>query len=152
MNKNLLVKTILIIAVLIVFLFGIFGIPSSLTPKGLLASMQQRIHLGLDLKGGTHLILQVQVNDAINADTDREIERLKDDLKAANIAYAEISKPNPQQNPEVIQIKGVPPESAGELRHIVTDKAQEYDLASGAENTWTLLLNNSAATETRKKA
>ena len=152
MNKNLLVKTILIIAVLIVFLFGIFGIPSSLTLKGLLASMQQRIHLGLDLKGGTHLILQVQVNDAINADTDREIERLKDDLKAANIAYAEISKPNPQQNPEVIQIKGVPPESAGELRHIVTDKAQEYDLASGAENTWTLTLKNSIATETRKKA
>ena len=45
MNKNLLVKTILIIAVLIVFLFGIFGIPSSLTPKGLLASMQQRIRV-----------------------------------------------------------------------------------------------------------
>ena len=59
--------------------------------------MQQRIHLGLDLKGGTHLILQVQVNDAINADTDRSIERLKDDLKAKNINYAEITKPNPQQ-------------------------------------------------------
>ncbi len=72
MNKNLLAKTILIIAVLIVFLFGIFGIPQRFTPPGLLASLQQRIHLGLDLKGGTHLILQVQVNDAVNADTDRD--------------------------------------------------------------------------------
>ena len=41
MNKNLLVKTILIIAVLIVFLFGIFGIPKSFTPQGLLASLQR---------------------------------------------------------------------------------------------------------------
>ena len=47
MNKNLLAKTILIIAVLIVFLFGIFGIPGSLSGKGLLAALQNRIHLGL---------------------------------------------------------------------------------------------------------
>ena len=65
MNKNLLAKTVLIIAVLIVFLIGIVGIPSSFTGQGLADSIQKRIHLGLDLKGGTHLILQVQVNDAI---------------------------------------------------------------------------------------
>src|SRR5450631_3038368 len=111
MTKNLTPKIILIIAVLLVFLFGIFGIPKSFTPAGLLASLQQRIHLGLDLKGGTHLILQVQVNDAINADSDRAIERLKDDLKAKNVSYAEISKPNPAQNPELISIKGIPSES-----------------------------------------
>ena len=91
---------------LIFFLFGIFGIPKSFTPAGLLAAMQERIHLGLDLKGGTHLILQVQVNDAINADTDRAVERLKDDLKTKNIVYAEISKPNPQQNPDVDRDQG----------------------------------------------
>ena len=113
MNKNLLAKTILIIAVLIVFMFGIFGIPKSFTPQGLVAALQSRIHLGLDLKGGTHLILQVQVNDAVNADTDRTVERLKEDLKGGNIAFGEISKPDPQQRPEVVEIKGVPPESAG---------------------------------------
>ena len=46
MNKNLLAKTILIIAVLIAFLFGIFGIPGSVSGKGLLAALQSRIHLG----------------------------------------------------------------------------------------------------------
>ncbi|MGA2369501.1 MAG: protein translocase subunit SecD [Candidatus Korobacteraceae bacterium] len=152
MNKNLLAKTILIIAVLIVFLVGIVGIPSSFTAKGLLASLQQRIHLGLDLKGGTHLILQVQVNDAVNADTDRTVEQLKDDLKKANIAYGEISKPDPQQHPEVIAIKGVPPESSSDLRHIIGDKFPEYDLTSGAQNTWTVAMKSSVATETRKKA
>src|SRR5208282_549153 len=111
MNKNLLAKTILIIAVLIAFLFGIFGIPGSLSGKGLLAALQSRIHLGLDLKGGTHLILQVQVNDAVNADSDRAVERLKDALKSKNISYAEITKPDPQQHPELVVVKGVPPES-----------------------------------------
>src|SRR5208283_1035684 len=152
MNKNLLAKTILIIAVLVVFLFGIFGIPGSLSNKGLLAALQSRIHLGLDLKGGTHLILQVQVNDAINADTDRAVERLKDALKSGNIAFGEISKTDPQNHPELIQIKGVPPESSSELRRIVSEKLPDYDLTSGAENSWTLTMKPAVANDTKKKA
>jgi preprotein translocase subunit SecD len=115
-------------------------------------AIQNRIHLGLDLKGGTHLILQVQVNDAINADTDRVVEQLKDDLKKGNIAFGEISKPDPQNHPEVIAIKGVPPEQSGDLRHIITDKYPDYDLTSGAQNGWTLAMKASVATDTKKKA
>jgi preprotein translocase subunit SecD len=151
-NKNLLARAILIIAVLLIFLLGIVGIPSSLSAKGLLASIQQRIHLGLDLKGGTHLILQVQVNDAVNADTDRTVERLKDDLKKANVAFGEISKPDPQQHPDVVAIKGVPPESSSDLRRIVSDKLPEYDLVSGAQNAWTLTMKSAVASDVRKKA
>ena len=81
MNKNLRWKVIVIVVTLLVFLFGIFGVPKSWSGAGLLASMTDRIHLGLDLKGGTHLILQVQVNDAVNADSDRAVERLKDEMK-----------------------------------------------------------------------
>ena len=105
MKKNLLLKAVLIVAVLIVFLFGIIGLPSSLSGQGLLASLKQRIHLGLDLKGGTHLILQVQVNDAINADTDRAVERLKDSLKSSNVAFGEIRKPDPQGSPKLSRSK-----------------------------------------------
>jgi len=152
MKKNLTPKIALIIAVLLVFLFGIFGIPKSFTPAGLLAAMQQRIHLGLDLKGGTHLILQVQVNDAVNAETDRAVERLKDDFKSRNIQYAEITKPDPQGQPQLISIKGVPPESSNDLRSLVTDRLPDYDLTSGAENTWTLQLKPAAAKEMRDKA
>ena len=78
MNKNLLWKTIFIVAVLLVFVFGIFGWPESWSRQGIAQSMQDRIHLGLDLKGGTHLILQVQVNDAVRADAERVVERLKE--------------------------------------------------------------------------
>src|ERR1017187_6949200 len=152
MKKNLTIKIVGIFAVLIFFLFGIFGVPQSFTPAGLRAAMQQRIHLGLDLKGGTHLILQVQVNDAINADSDRAIERLKDDLKAKNVNYAEISKPNPQQNPELIAIKGVPSESIAEFRSQVADRLPDYDLASGPENSFTLTMKPSIVKDTKTKA
>jgi len=152
MNKNLLTKTVLIIAVLMVFLFGIVGIPSSFSGAGLAQAIQNRIHLGLDLKGGTHLILQVQVNDAINADTDRDIERLKDGLKKANVAFGEISKPDPQNHPELIAIKGVPPEQSSDLRHVIMDKFPDYDLTSGAQNGWSMTMKPAVATETKKKA
>jgi preprotein translocase subunit SecD len=152
MTKNQTIKVVIIFAVLIFFLFGIVGIPQSFTPAGLLAAMQQRIHLGLDLKGGTHLILQVQVNDAINADSDRAIERMKDDFKAKNINYAEISKPDPQQHPDVISIKGVAPESISELRSYVSDRFPDYDLASGPDNSFTLTMKPSIAKDTKTKA
>ena len=110
MNKNLGWKLGLIAATLIVFLIGIFGIPKELSGKGLLASLQERIHLGLDRKGGIHLILQVQVNDAVNVESDNAVERLKADLRTRKINYTEISKPDPVNNPDKIVIKGVPPE------------------------------------------
>ena len=152
MIKNQTIKVVIIIAVLIFALFGIFGIPQSFTPSGLLAALQQRIHLGLDLKGGTHLILQVQVNDAINADTDRAVERLKDDLKAKNISYAEMVKPDPQQHPDVVVINGVSPQSIADFRSLVSDRLPDYDLTSGANNSFTVTMKPSIVKDTKAKA
>ncbi len=81
MNKNLTWKLVVIVGILLVFTAGIFGIPKDWSGKGLLASITDRIHLGLDLRGGTHLILQVQVNDAVNVDSDNAIARLKEDMR-----------------------------------------------------------------------
>jgi preprotein translocase subunit SecD len=138
MNKTFGWKLALILGTLLFFLFGIFGLPSNWSGQGLLQAMQQRIHLGLDLKGGTHLILQVQVNDAVNVDSDNAIERLKQELRARKINYTEITKPDPANNPDKVVMKGVPPEASADLRSIVTDRLPEYNLNSGAENTWTL--------------
>src|SRR5512147_740519 len=136
MNKNLGWKLGLSIGTLLIFLFGIFGVPKDWSGKGLLTAITDRIHLGLDLRGGTHLILQVKVNDAVNVDSDAAIERMKEALRTAKINYADISKPDPVNSPDRIVIKGVPPESTGDLRSIATDRLAEYDLASGPENTW----------------
>jgi preprotein translocase subunit SecD len=152
MNKNLTWKWVLIIGTMLVFLFGIFGVPKDWSGKGLLASITDRIHLGLDLKGGTHLILQVKVNDAVNVDSDAAIERLKEAMRAGKINYAEISKPDPVNHPEQFVIKGVPPESSSDLRSIVSDRLPEYALASGAENSWAISMKPQALMSLKNQA
>src|SRR6266446_7893983 len=152
MNKNLGWKLGLIAAILLLFLFGIFGIPKDFSGSGLLTSIQERIHLGLDLKGGTHLILQVQVNDAVNGDSDRAVERLKEDLRTHKINYTEITKPDPVNRPDQIVLKGVPPASSSELRSIVSERLPEYDLNSGADNSWTFSMKPQALAELKQRA
>ena len=147
MQKNLLGKTLFIIAVLLIFTIGIVFGPfdnwaksyETLKERGLLAAIQQNIHLGLDLKGGTHLILQVQVKDAINAETDLTVERLKEALNKANVNYGEIFKPDAANHPERIEIKGIPPDASTQLR-TVTERFPEYDPSSGSENTYVLTM------------
>ena len=140
MTKNLWGKTALIVAVLLIFLGGIFGIPKSLSGQGLKTAILDRIHLGLDLQGGTHLILQVQVNDAVKAEADRVADRLKDYMKKAGVAFTDVSLPDPQAAPDRIAIKGVPPDASSNLRTVVSDNIPDWVLTSGAENSWTLTM------------
>src|SRR5437868_13813814 len=127
MRKNLLPKTIFIIAVLLVFVYGILlgtdpeKAIDAWKHGGPLAAMQQNIHLGLDLKGGTHLILQVAVNEAVNAETDRIVQSLRDDLAKAGVSFTDIAKLDLQNHPEDIEIKGVPPDQVSDLRSDVSD-------------------------------
>ncbi len=152
MNKNLLWKLALIVGILLVFLFGIFGIPQSFSGQGLLAAMTNRIHLGLDLRGGTHLILQVQVNDAVNIDSDNAMETLKEQLNKRKIAFADISKPDPQNSPDKVVLKGVSPDGRKDLLDIVSERLPEYNLSSGADNTWTLTMKPQMLSEMKNKA
>jgi preprotein translocase subunit SecD len=152
MNKTFGWKLGLILGTLLVFVYGIFGIPKSLSEDGLLAAMHERIHLGLDLRGGTHLILQVQVNDAVNADSDRAMERLKDVLRDGKITYTDVSKPDPQNAPDRIVLKGVPLDSGSALRTGVENRLPEYDLTSGAESSWTLTMKPTLLSDLKKHA
>src|SRR6201984_2377910 len=140
MNKNLGWKLAIIFGTLLFFVFGIVGMPSNWSGQGLLSAMQQRIHLGLDLKGGTHLILQVQVNDAVNVDSDNAVATLQEGLRQAKVNYAAITQPDPPGRPEQIVIKGVAPEASSDLRSLVQDRLPEYDAVSGANNTWAVTM------------
>lgn len=158
MNKNLGWKFVIIVGAVLIFLYGVFGIPSGLSggalANGLLngSGMRNGIHLGLDLKGGTHLILQVQVNDAVNVDSDSALQTLKSGLRNAKVNYADITKPDPANHPEQIVIKGVPPEASGDLRTIVQDRLPEYDLASAANNTFTVTMKPTNLTDLKNRA
>jgi preprotein translocase subunit SecD len=151
MNKNLGWKLILIFGTLLVFVFGIFGFPNNWS-GGLLNAVTNRIHLGLDLKGGTHLILQVQVNDAVNVDSGNAVENLKEALRTRKVSYAEITKPDPANNPDRIVIKGVPPESRSDLLSIVNDRLPEYDANSGPENSWVITMKAQALAQLKNRA
>ncbi len=152
MNKNLTWRLAVIVACLLVFLFGIFGVPQSFSGQGLLAAMTNRIHLGLDLRGGTHLILQVQVNDAVNIDSDNAVEILKEQLNKRKIAFADISKPDPQNSPDKVVLKGVPPEGRKDLLDIVSERLPEYNLSSGAENSFALTMKPQMLSDLKNKA
>src|SRR5271165_5651774 len=152
MNKNLLWKLALVVGILLVFLFGIFGIPQSFSGHGLLDAMTKRINLGLDLRGGTHLILQVQVNDAVNADSDNAIEILKEQLTKHKVVFGDISKPDPQNNPDRLVLKGITPDGRKDLVDIVSERLPEYNLSSGAESTNILAMKPQMLAELKKKA
>ena len=108
MKKNLKNKIALIAAVLLIFVYGIIGVPSGVSGKSLMDSLSKRIHLGLDLQGGVHLILQVVVSEAVNAETDNTVARIQQDLKTAKLSFSQVYKPDPTK-PNVIRVEGTDP-------------------------------------------
>jgi len=152
MNKKLLWQLLFIVGTMLFFLFGIFGIPKGFSGEGLLTALTDHIHLGLDLKGGTHLILQVQVNEAINVDAQNAIELLKEQLRSHKIDYTDISQPDPQNNPDRLVLKGVPPAARSDLRSIVLERLPEYDITPGASDTWNMAMKPSNLTELKSRA
>ena len=152
MNKNLNKKIALIVAFLAVCIYGIIGAPAGFTGKALQDSITKRIHLGLDLRGGAHLILQVVVSEAVSAETDNTIARVQTDLKTANIAFTQVYKPDPAR-PEAVRVEGVAPASSATARTTLEDKySTEYDVTGGgADNTFTLTMKPSVETALEQK-
>jgi len=152
MKKNLKGKVVLIVAVLLVFLYGIFGIPSGLSGAALKDALAQRIHLGLDLRGGAHLILQVEVLEAVNAETDNTRTRVEQDLKAANVSVTQVLKPDPAM-PQLIRVVGTAQTKGADLRSVLDAKfSSEYDIkGGGSDNTWTLTMKSSVQQALEKR-
>jgi preprotein translocase subunit SecD len=101
-----------IIAVVLVCIYGIIGIPKS--GADIVKNFRNNIHLGLDLKGGTLLVVQVQLQDAFKAIADNNIDRMKEELKKANIeAAGDITRNDPNRVEDAdkieIDIKGIRP-------------------------------------------
>jgi len=152
MTKNLLWKLLFIVAVVLFFLFGIFGIPKGVSGEALANALTDHIHLGLDLKGGTHLILQVQVNDAVNVDAQNAIEVLKEQLRKRKVNYTDISQPDQQNNPDRIVIKGVQSGARQDLLGIVSERLPEYDVTGGSGDTWNMAMKPSSLNDLKTRA
>ncbi len=122
---------ILGVTVLSIALFA--GFPPSV------AKMKEKVHLGLDLRGGTHLVLQVVTDDAIRAETDQAIEGLRQQLQRENIIFRQLTR---SQN-NTLQAVGVDPSKDSDFRRILNERYTEWDLISTAgevPNTYTIRL------------
>jgi preprotein translocase subunit SecD len=124
MQKNLTTKTIVIAVTILLCIYGIIGIPKS--KAELMKNLQENVRLGLDLRGGSHLILQVQVQDALKAEADQLIERLKEELTKANIDYASLDRNDPMRIEDAdsiqINLKGVSAQKTSTFRSLINER------------------------------
>ncbi|HJY87378.1 MAG TPA: protein translocase subunit SecD [Candidatus Acidoferrales bacterium] len=129
MNPNLKWKALFILAIVLLCLYGLFGLPQF--PTSLAAAKQnfsRQIKLGLDLQGGTHMILQVQVQEAVSQYTDQTLDRLTKLLRDKNISYGQIEKKSDTQ----ILVSNLAPENYGAFRDLLSDQFADWDVAPAA--------------------
>lgn len=154
MDSKLKGRFLFILGVILVCVLGlvwgdsITGFPRNITE--LRQNLKNRIRLGLDLRGGIHLILQVHVEDAVNITTDQTVDRLKDELKTKNIPYAQIEK----TNSTYILIKGVPQDKSGDFQNLAATQFTDWDAGqvTGDLQAHTLVMKTSAAATIRNQA
>ena len=144
MNPNLKWKAVFILAVILICFFFIFGLPTFPTS---LAQMKDnfthQIKLGLDLQGGTHLILQVQVQEAISQETDQTVDRLTTQMRTKSIRYDEVRRVDDTH----IVVRNVPSDQLSQFRDLVHDQLEinwELSPAPGEVNASLLTLRQSA--------
>jgi preprotein translocase subunit SecD len=137
MGKNLAGRTGFIVAVLVVFVYGIFGIPHG----GLKQSITNRIHLGLDLKGGTHLVLKVHVAEAVNSATDRDMQRLNTALAATGATAAKL---DPAHQETITVTGGSPTQQSAVHDALSANEYSGYDLTSNSGGGYKLTMKQSA--------
>lgn len=112
MKKGLQWKAILVVAVLALAIFLAYP------PK-------DKIKLGLDLKGGIHLVLQVLTEDAVNMETDQEIARFQELFKKNNVTFQTAAKDRPGR----FVFSGTSAEQEGKTRDLIDQYTRDWEYA-----------------------
>jgi preprotein translocase subunit SecD len=101
MKRNLLWRGLLILAVII-------------ASVALAYPPQKKINLGLDLRGGMYLVLQVHTEDALRAETDIDMAKLVQQAKDEKLGDLKAQRTGDSQ----FEVAGVPPDAKGALGQI----------------------------------
>jgi len=109
--------------------------------------LRDSINLGLDLRGGIHLVMRVHTDDAVKADLDRMTEALKADLKSGEISYQNLDRPSLTE----IGIRGIDPDQGTAVRNILKEGFGELDLDERGSD-WILSLNSQVVDSIRELA
>jgi preprotein translocase subunit SecD len=138
MNKRIRNRLLITLGVTVLSIGLFAGFPPSV------AKVKEKVKLGLDLKGGTHLVLQVVTDDAIRAETDLAIETVRQNLQNDNIVVRQVTRLDVRRFSAV----GVDPNKDADFRRVVSDRLPDWEIVSTAgevPNTYTLQMK--AATE-----
>ncbi len=147
MNPNLKWKAIFIVLVILGCIYGLVGLPTFPTSVAQLKdNFSHQIKLGLDLQGGTHLVLQVQVQEAIAQETDQMVDRVTTWLRGKNIRYDEVRRVDDTH----ILVRNVDTARLSEFRDYVSQQfGNVWDMvpAAGDPSGYTLTLRPGAVAQ-----
>lgn len=90
--------------------------------------MEDKIVMGLDLRGGSHLVLEVQTDEGLTIQTDQFVTRLKGLLKDASIKYEEVGR----KDITVIEVTGIAFEDERNIKDIFDDDFREWNYTFSA--------------------
>lgn len=88
---------------------------------------QEKINLGLDLQGGVHLILEVEVNKAVESHLERVVEDLKHDLRKNKIRYLDIRRIGTQG----VELVTMSEQDPTEIEKLIETNYPDYTLERG---------------------
>lgn len=102
MNKKIRNRTLIVVTVTLVGLYLVF-MPRGRWPNAkdftswtqVKQNLSDNIKLGLDLRGGSHLVMQVQTDDVIRALTQKNAETARAKLQEKGIEFTEVSDNTP---------------------------------------------------------
>jgi preprotein translocase subunit SecD len=149
MNSQLRWKFIFIAAVILLCIYGLIGVPTFPTSwTQVKQNLADRIKLGLDLKGGSHLVLQVQVDEAIGQRCDQAVDQLTKQLHEKNITVGEINRVDDTH----ILVRSVDPNTSGSFRDLVTNQFTDWAVspAAGEANGYLLAMKPSIVADIRR--
>lgn len=88
---------------------------------------KDKIHLGLDLQGGVHLILEVEVKKAVESYLERVVEDLKPDLRKSKIRVLDLKR----RGIDGIELTIAPDQDAKDLETLVSTTYPSFKLETG---------------------
>ncbi len=135
MDKRMMWRVGLILAVVALAVFAMY-------PPG------EKIHLGLDLRGGIHLVLRVNTADTLKAELDDAVQRLESQAKDENVTVGQ-AQVDPDQHLFKVQLQSGTDTAA--LNNVIEKYLPEYKVSRGA-GVWSFKLPDNVVRDTRDKA
>jgi preprotein translocase subunit SecD len=144
-KKNLLQRTIIIVLITVAGIYIVIGPrhrPTfhDFTWSGIKATLASNIHLGLDLKGGSHLVMRVKTDEVLKNLTLADAVAIEKAAKDAGLPVKEV-KPEIGSGSYRITLEATDPAKLSEIEEAVKKKIDLSDFTSsisGNTIVWTL--------------